>query len=224
MDDRIRISESERERLVTGESREFPKYTTQILNPANQNAQSTRPRVVGQMNEIIDEFRNEHPNGTYEDWVEFYFREYDGEERIDESVRRLAEMVDKMREAMEKIDEDMIRAYIEDLVLYKTYEGFDIQDAILQKLAQEYKADYSRATAEDEPKGIDGYLGDQPVSVKPETYNREDQLQEDIQAPIVYYEEYSSSDALQVDITELNDILDSDDDDDPTLDDSVNNN
>lgn len=31
----------------------FPKYTTQIMNLANQNAQGTRPAVVGQMSELI---------------------------------------------------------------------------------------------------------------------------------------------------------------------------
>jgi hypothetical protein len=40
---------------VVGEEPEFPKYTTQLMNLANQNAQGTRPRVVGQMSELIKE-------------------------------------------------------------------------------------------------------------------------------------------------------------------------
>lgn len=31
----------------------FPKYTSQLINWANQNAQGTRPRVVGQMSELF---------------------------------------------------------------------------------------------------------------------------------------------------------------------------
>ena len=31
------------------ETPEFPKYTSQLINWANQNAQGTRPRVVGQL-------------------------------------------------------------------------------------------------------------------------------------------------------------------------------
>ena len=51
----------------------FPKYTSQLINWANQNAQGTRPKVVGQMSEIFPEFLNsvaEHP--TIEDWKNFY--------------------------------------------------------------------------------------------------------------------------------------------------------
>ena len=34
----------------------FPKYTSQLINWANQNAQGTRPVVVGQMSELFPEF------------------------------------------------------------------------------------------------------------------------------------------------------------------------
>jgi MjaI restriction endonuclease len=47
---------------VIGKTTEFPKYTTQIMNLANQNAQGTRPNVVGQMSELIEEC----PKGTYD--------------------------------------------------------------------------------------------------------------------------------------------------------------
>ena len=39
---------------IIGKTSEFPKYTTQIMNLANQNAQGTRPNVVGQMSELIE--------------------------------------------------------------------------------------------------------------------------------------------------------------------------
>lgn len=35
----------------------FPKYTSQLINLANQNAQGTRPAVVGQMSDLFQEFR-----------------------------------------------------------------------------------------------------------------------------------------------------------------------
>ena len=31
----------------------FPKYTSQLINLANQNAQGTRPAVVGQMSDLF---------------------------------------------------------------------------------------------------------------------------------------------------------------------------
>jgi hypothetical protein len=57
----IKLTEEERERLVAGIDPEFPKYTTQIMNTANQNAQGARPLVVGQMSEIIEEYNKRIP-------------------------------------------------------------------------------------------------------------------------------------------------------------------
>ena len=42
--------------VLIGEKKEFPKYTTQIINLANQNAQGTRPNVVGQLSDMIQEW------------------------------------------------------------------------------------------------------------------------------------------------------------------------
>ena len=53
----IKLTEEEREQLVAEIDPEFPKYTTQVMNTANQNSQGTRPRVVGQLSEIIEEYK-----------------------------------------------------------------------------------------------------------------------------------------------------------------------
>ena len=62
---KFQLSNAELASAVSGRSPEFPKYTTQIMNLANQNAQGTRPKVVGQMTELFPEF-GESPlaNGT----------------------------------------------------------------------------------------------------------------------------------------------------------------
>ena len=205
IDDEFRISTEERERLVAEEIEEFPidtpKYTTYLLRPAINLSQSNRPKVVGQMSEIIDEFRTEHPDGTFEDWIEFYLEEYDGERRLEEATEKAVPMVRKMKKAFEQVDEDMTHNYLRDLVLFKTYEGFDIQETILRKLRDVYDAEIERATPDDESRGIDGYVGEQPVSIKPETYP--DNLREEIDAPIVYYDENKTNKAMTVDISEL---------------------
>jgi len=46
---------------------------------------------------------------------------------------------------------------------------------------------YRTATPEEESKGIDGYIGNEPVSIKPTTYKTKN-LQENIQAKIIFYE------------------------------------
>jgi len=215
MSDEFRLSEEEREQLVAEEVEEFPfdtpKYATYLLNPAINLSQSNRPEVVGQMSDIIEEFGQEHPEGTFEDWVEFYFEEYDGEERLEEAVEKAYPMVEKMRDAFEQIDEEMTRRYLRDLVLFKTYEGFDIQEAILRKLGDKFGAEVRRADAAEESKGIDGYIGDQPVQIKPVTHK--DNLQESFDIPIVYYDENKSNKAMTVDISALNESIGEDDGD-----------
>ena len=44
---------------------EFPKYTTQVINLVNSNAGGTRPKVVGQMSDLIQEF----PGKTIQEWI-----------------------------------------------------------------------------------------------------------------------------------------------------------
>ncbi|PSQ35356.1 MjaI family restriction endonuclease [Halobacteriales archaeon QS_9_70_65] len=179
VDDEFRISAEERERLVAEEVEEFPintpKYTTYLLNPAINLSQSNRPEVVGQMSEIIDDFRTKHPDGTFEDWIEFYFEKYDGERRLKEATERAVPMVKKMKEAFDQVDKDMTHNYLRDLVLFKTYEGFDIQETILRKLRDMYDAEIERATPD----------------------------REEIDAPIVYYDENKTNKAMTVDISEL---------------------
>ena len=204
----IRLSEDEREELVADIDPDFPKYTTQIINTANQNSQGTRPPTVGQLNEIIEEYKEQYPDGDFEDWKQFYFESYNGDENIEEATDKVFDMVVKMREAAEEIDREMVNRWVKDLVLYKTYTGLGRnEEAVLKKLSEEYDLPYELGTAEDESKGIDGYLGSQPVSVKPITYKQKARLQEDIDAPIVYYEDYSTTNALKLHLDELDEVL-----------------
>ncbi|ELZ47235.1 hypothetical protein C463_02923 [Halorubrum californiense DSM 19288] len=199
----------ERDRLVSEEVEDFPvdnpKYTTYLLRPAVNLSQSNRPKVVGQMSDIIEEFRQKHPDGTFEDWVTYYKTEYDGDDRLEEATDIAYPMVEKMRQAFEQIDEEMTHDFLRDLVLFKTYEGFDIQEAVLRKLGELYDEDATRATAADESKGIDGYIGEQPVQIKPTTYP--DDLQEGIDVPIVTYDENKSNKAMRVDASEVTDEI-----------------
>jgi hypothetical protein len=46
---KIKISIEEIRKYLDIETPEFPKYVAPLINLANQNAQGTRPKVVGQM-------------------------------------------------------------------------------------------------------------------------------------------------------------------------------
>ena len=60
---RIKVSNTELEELLVGESKEFPKYTPSFINLANRYSQGTRPKIVGQLSEMIKDC----PYNTYEE-------------------------------------------------------------------------------------------------------------------------------------------------------------
>ena len=50
---KLKMRNEEITQLLDADVVSFPKYATQLINLANQNAQGTRPEVVGQMSELI---------------------------------------------------------------------------------------------------------------------------------------------------------------------------
>jgi hypothetical protein len=128
MSKKVKITFDEIKNIEIGEVPEFPKYTTQLLNLANQNSQSTRPRVVGQMSELIQEFKG----STIDDWINWYEEKHpDAREKASDKIEG---MVHKLSDAIDKIDRNMIEKWVKDLVLYKTFIGLHFQEAIIRKL------------------------------------------------------------------------------------------
>ncbi|WP_200956733.1 MjaI family restriction endonuclease [Thermococcus barophilus] len=182
--------EEERDPLKLPPKPELPKYSSQLINLANQFAQGTRPKVVGQTSELIREFRK---NGgrTFEEWKEWYLKKYP--KAIDEATRKIWDMLGKFKEALEHLNEEDVRKWVEDLVLVKTYEGLMLQEAILKKVAEEVGAGYRLATPEEESKGIDGIIilknREISVSIKPKTYvMQEKHLPEELKGYLIVYE------------------------------------
>ena len=190
----FKIKVEEIRRLMEIENPEFPKYTTQILNLANQNAQATRPKVVGQMSELIKEFTGR----TLGEWEEWYLKRYP--DSIDKATKKILEMINNFKDVINQIDESMIRQWVRNLVIVKTFIGLRFQEAVLKKIAEKFDADYKLSTPEDESRGIDGYISNIPISLKPTTYNSKKMLTENLEGCIVYYEK--QKDGLKIIVPE----------------------
>lgn len=178
----VRISNDDIAAALGAPSISFPKYVAPLLNLANNYAHGTRPRVVGQMSELIEVFDGD----TVVEWEEWYVREQP--EAISKAVKRIEAKVDELRDALTQVDRDMIEKWVRDLVIFKTYQGMRFQKAILQKIAASVDKAYRRASPEEEAKGIDGFVGGHPVSIKPTTYDTKSALPENIHCLIVKYE------------------------------------
>lgn len=182
MSKKFKLSNAEVSALIKGASVDFPKYTTQLMNLANQNAQGTRPKVVGQMSELIQEFEGR----TLGEWEAWYKQWHPG--AIDQATERIYGMIDNLRSAMDKVDRNLVRSWVEDLVILKTYTGLRFQEAILKKVAELKGMSCRFATPDEESKGIDGYIGYIPVSVKPLSYKTKSALAEEISVQMIFYE------------------------------------
>ncbi len=171
--------------LNESENHIFPKYTSQLINWANQNAQGTRPRVVGQLSELFPEYEDQAEDISIDDWKEWYTARYPY--AIDEATDRIFWQVENLKEAIKLIDREMVREWVEDLVITKTFNGLYVQKAILRKIADIKGRNYRLATPAEETQGIDGYVGLIPYSVKPDTYKTMNRLSETINVKMVYY-------------------------------------
>lgn len=178
----IKIKNKEIKKLININDPEFPKYATQIINLASQNAQATRPKTVGQMSELIKEFTGK----TLEEWEDFYLQKHP--DAIENATEKIIEMLKNFKDVINKIDEDMVRAWVRDLLIVKTFIGLKFQEAIIKKIAQKFNKEYKLATPQEESKGIDGYIGNIPISLKPISYKSKPQLSENIKAYIIFYE------------------------------------
>lgn len=166
---------------VVGRVETYPKYTTQLLNIANRNSQATRARYVGQMSDLIQEF----PGDTYDGWVKWYKEKHP--DAIETATDRTYEMIKKMRAAMAEIDREMVHQWIRELVLAKTYTGIRFQKSILKELAEDTDETWRMAAPAEESRGIDGYIGTTPVSIKPASYITKPELQDGIEPEIIFY-------------------------------------
>lgn len=197
----LEITSGEVDALNTIPLRRFDTYVPSLLNKINAWAKATNKENVGHLNELIII----HGNSGYAKWRRYYLKSH--KKKLDRAVTLIAQKLKNVKKALNSIDENTMTAYVEDLVLAKTYRGFRIQQLIFKEIKKQYHVRFKPATTKDESKGIDGYLNDEPVSVKPVSYKKQTQLQESHDIPIVYYK--FTAQHIEVDLLSIKRILNS---------------
>jgi hypothetical protein len=191
----VKIKYEELIKEISGEAKNFPKYTTQIINLANQNSQGTRPKVVGQLSELIQKC----PYKEYHKWKDWYLQQQPN--AINDASKKVFAMIEELRKAINQIDENMVKKWVKDLVIDKTFIGLKFQEGILKRIAKIKNTNYRLSNPQEESKGIDGFVGDIPISIKPITYKTKNMLKEKIDVKIIFYEK--KKDGIIIDISEL---------------------
>ncbi|MCM8823378.1 MAG: MjaI family restriction endonuclease [Candidatus Omnitrophica bacterium] len=192
---KIKITIEEIRKNLDIETPEFPKYVAPLINLANQYAQGTRPRVVGQMSELIQEFEGK----TLSKWEEWYLKKKP--KAIKNATEKILQKLKELKNALTMIDKETVEQWVRDLVIVKTFAGLRFQEAILKKGAEIKGTNYRLSEPEEESKGIDGYIGDIPVSIKPHTYEVKAALPEHIGIKIIFYRKID--DGIEVDYGEI---------------------
>ncbi len=192
---KIKISNEEIRKCLDIETLDFPKYVAPLINLANQYAQGTRPRVVGQMSDLIQQFTGK----SLSEWEQWYLKQKPN--AIRDATEKILQTLEKLKSAIKKIDRAMVEQWVKDLVIFKTFVGLRFQEVILKKGAEIKGVDYRLAEALEESKGVDGYIGDIPVSIKPYTYKTKAALPEHIATKIIYYRKVDRG--IEVDYSEI---------------------
>jgi len=192
---KVKITIEEIRKYLDIDTPEFPTYVAPLINLANQYAQGTRPKVVGQMSELIQEFRGK----TLSEWEKWYLEKKP--DAIKNATEKILHKLKELRNSMNNIDEKMVEKWVRDLVIVKTFAGLRFQEAILKKGAKLKRTNYRLSKPNEESIGIDGYIGDIPVSIKPDTYEMKAALSEKIDIKIIIYKKID--DGIEVDYDEI---------------------
>ena len=127
---KIKITIEEIRKYLDIETPEFPKYVAPLINLANQYAQGTRPKVVGQMSELIQEFEGK----TLREWEEWYLKIKP--DAIRNATEKILLKLKELKNALNNIDRATVEQWVRDLVIVKTFAGLRFQEAILKKGAE----------------------------------------------------------------------------------------
>jgi uncharacterized protein YukE len=193
---KVKITNEEIRKVLDAEIPVFPKYVSPLINLANYYAKGTAPRVVGQMSELINEFQG----STLDAWQNWYLSKHPG--KIDTAVEKILQMLECFKKQLNEIDKPMVELWVKDLVLVKTFIGLRLQEPILRKAAELLDTSFRFADPSAEAIGVDGYVGEIPVSIKPITYREKSSLPEKIvDIKIIYYTK--QDDGIEVDFGDL---------------------
>ncbi len=147
------------------------------------------------MSELIQEFEGK----TLQEWEEWYLTKKP--DAIKNATEKILKKLKELKNSLDKIDQETVEKWVRDLIIVKTFAGLRFQEAILKKGSEIKKTNYKLSEPEEESKGIDGYIGEIPVSIKPYSYDVKAALPEHIEVKIIYYKKID--DGIEIDYEEI---------------------
>lgn len=170
-----------------GAAHEFPDLTSDLISLANHLSKATTRKKLGNPTSVIEEFEGK----TFESWERFYEQKRPG--ALDTASREIYSAIEKLRKALGLVDEALVRHWVEEAVLKRTYAAWRIQETILKHIAKLQGKPFRQADDLESEAGIDGFIGEHPFSVRPVShYFKGPPEEQDAQVDVVYFEKAKS--------------------------------
>lgn len=134
---------------TSSNKRKFDKYVSPFINLLNSTTNSTRPKMVGQLsvlfNEFLDDWREKHSNkiANEKDWEQYYrsskniLKHFELKEKISGEKARInaAKNIYKhflklQNEVFPKITLELIQEWVDDLIFQKTFDGMILEQPL----------------------------------------------------------------------------------------------
>lgn len=162
----IKLAKSRYHEVFQRRRRVWPKYSTQLLNIAAQNAKAFDKNHLGAVVNAFQKMRESGKPGTLSNW-ESYYNENFGEERILTAGKKIHDKLIQMQ--IHWISLDMCIDYAKEVTYNKTHMGSAGQEMAVEVAAKYFEKEFRWPTIhEDTALGIDAWIGDIPVQVKPQ--------------------------------------------------------
>lgn len=178
----IKIKREELRGKQMGEIFDFPEFAAELIQLANHKAKGTRRKTIGNTAEMIEQFDGK----SYEGWVDWY--ETQRPLAIDQATDEIFGTVQKMALALEKMDRDTVRKWVQEAVLKKTYAASRIQEVVLKKLSNIRNEPCRLSDETEQEAGIDGFIGDQAFRIRPVSHYFKPPVEPPADCEFVYFE------------------------------------
>src|SRR3989344_7603383 len=196
----LKVTKEEIMEVAKYNPKEFPKYTASVINLLNRWAGGTASKIVGQMSDEVIEC----PHRDYNKWREWYLKRHP--KSIEDATNLIMKKFEEVKKGLDKIDRKIVELWVEDLVIDKSFWGLKVQEAILNKIEKKTGIKCRLANKDEESKGFDGFIGNNAVQIKPDSYKVASNVKtEKSRAKIIFYKKEDGD--YQVDLNQVQDYL-----------------
>ena len=160
---------------------ELPKYSNTLISIINNNARATRPISIGNLGQLKSEFKGE----TFKEFKKFLLD--NNPKMIETAVEKILNKAEEMELLPSYINYHTVKIWLENLIFIKTFRGLYFESLCFKTISEKFNIEFIKGTIEDDSKGIDGYLNNNPYNVKSATYKNKHDKSTTVNCDIIFY-------------------------------------